>query len=172
MGVFKHVLKATSCFFFLACFLCLYGSYQRASFYVQGVVGVTAAHIFLYYAFMTGNSAARQQVMEEHAEKEEHFNRYRTYDKRMFVWERSFVNLYEQMVPFFAALWLHAVFGGNFQQTTYCGIAYVAIRSLYPLVYGGMNGIKTGSIFLVTLPNYLIIWGLVMCTLSSFWDLV
>lgn len=66
----------------------------------------------------------------------------------------------EQMVPFLACLWLHAIFVADGPRlSTTLGWVYVATRALYPLGLGDRlgRGIRP-LVLLITVPNYLVIF--------------
>lgn len=60
----------------------------------------------------------------------------------------------EQMGPFLAGLWMHAIFVSA-ANATIAGSIYVAVRLLYPFVVGSRlgRGIRV-AVLAVTVPNY------------------
>lgn len=125
----------------------------------QGPIAVTVAYFCLWYGLLFGlQSRTKYKLRDEYAARGEEFDRYFGQDPRMLAADRAVINTQEQMVPFLASLWLHAVFVSP-PHATYLGLAYVTLRSIYPVLLGQRLA-KTQSkrVFLVTGPAYAIVF--------------
>ena len=121
-----------------------------------GPIVVTVGYLALYYAFMIRIAVLKRTLAREYREKGEKFDRYFTPDRRMLAADRAQLNMLEHMPPFLALLWLNAVFVGVTGATIAGGI-YLAARVAYPLLMGARLGRDVrASIFLVTVPGYLV----------------
>ncbi len=125
---------------------------------LQGPVLVTAAYFGLWYTLLLGlQRGTKYKLQAEYAERGETFDRYFGQDRRMLAVDRVVTNTLEQMGPFLASLWLHAVFVSP-TTATWLGAAYVLLRAAYPKVLGSSLGaMQSKRIFVVTGPAYLII---------------
>ena len=76
-------------------------------------------------------------------------------------------NTQEQMVPFLVSLWLCALFVSA-TAATYLGGAYIVLRACYPALLGKrVSKIQSQRVYFVTVPCYLIIFGMLIATLWS-----
>lgn len=108
-----------------------------------GVVMVSCAWIIMAYVFMPLGPIAGLVKASEGQQKWGH---------------RSFLNMQEQSVLFMASLWLYAVFCSA-SDATDLGIAYLVLRSMYPvlwMVMGGEGGPPPAMSIVCTFPQYAI----------------
>ncbi|TNE85058.1 MAG: MAPEG family protein [Deltaproteobacteria bacterium] len=120
---------------------------------------VTALYFGLWYGLLLGlQRGTKYKLIAEYAARGETFDRYFGQDGRMLAADRAVANTHEQMGPFLVAMWLHAVFVSP-TQAAGLGLAYVLLRSAYPLLLGS-NLSKTQSkrVFAVTGPCYAIVF--------------
>eukprot|EP00301_Raphidiophrys_heterophryoidea_P026261 c9021_g1_i2.p1 GENE.c9021_g1_i2~~c9021_g1_i2.p1 ORF type:complete len:145 (-),score=33.44 c9021_g1_i2:76-510(-) len=112
----------------------------------------TFAYFVLYYVFLFSQSKVKLALMKEAKKKGEKFiPPYYSTEKRMLCADRTAANMLEQLPPFLVSMWMYAVFV-DANVAGYLGLAYTAIRSFYPFVFGSMKALY------VTIPNYLIIY--------------
>jgi hypothetical protein len=122
-----------------------------------GPVLVTLAYVALYYAFQIRVALTKARLSREYAGRGEKFDRYFSQDRQMLAVDRVQLNMLEHMPPFLVLLWLNAVFIGP-TGATIAGAIYLAARAAYPLLMGGRlgRGVRA-SIFIATLPGYLVL---------------
>ena len=134
----------------------------------QGPIVVTVAYFCLWYALLLGlQRGTKTKLVAEYAARGEQFDRYFGQDRRMLAVDRAVANTHEQMVPFVVALWLHAVFVSP-TAATILGLAYVVLRSLYPVLLGReLGGTQSKRVFAVTGPSYAIVFYLLGSTLVA-----
>ena len=133
-----------------------------------GPILVTTAYFGLWYALLLGlQRGTKYALLAEYAARGEEFDRYFGQDGRMLAADRAVINTHEQMGPFLASLWLHAVFVSPASATVLGGI-YVTLRTIYPFLLG-KNVSKTQSkrVAAVTMPAYLIIFYLIGSTVAA-----
>jgi len=101
--------------------------------------------------------ATKYRLVAEYAARGETFDRYFGRDRHMLAVDRAVANTHEQMVPFLAALWMHAAFLSPGRATAF-GVLYVALRALYPALLGrSLEGTQPKRVFAVTGPGYAIV---------------
>lgn len=124
----------------------------------QGPVLATALYFALWYAMLFGlQTRTKYALVAEYAARGEQFDRYFGQDRRMLAVDRAVANTHEQMVPFLVAMWLHAVFVST-TIATVLGIAYVALRAVYPFLLGrSVSNTQSRRVALVTFPCYAIV---------------
>lgn len=134
----------------------------------QGPIVATAAFLGLWYALLMGlQSRTKYKLQAEYAARGEVFDRYFGQDPRMLAADRAVINTQEQMVPFLASLWLHAVFVSP-THATWLGLAYVVLRAIYPLLLGpSLSRTQSKRVFMVTGPSYCIVLYLLGSTLYA-----
>merc|ERR1719498_2160183 len=76
--------------------------------------------------------------------------------KASFLADRVVINTLEQMIPFLALMWDHALFV-NPETAKLLGWIYVVTRYLYSPLYG-MYGMFTVAVEVATQPNYVVIF--------------
>ena len=75
----------------------------------------------------------------------------------MLAVDRVVANTHEQMLPFLVSLWLFAVLVSP-SYATWLGMAYVLLRSLYPVLMGrGLSKVQPRRVAFVTFPCYAIV---------------
>lgn len=125
---------------------------------------VTVAYFALYYLFLFSQAAISLlrylYATKTGNEKEVSLRRLKygsaENDKLLLTLNRSVGNTLEQMVPFLASLWLHALTLSP-RRAAVIGAIYTFLRSFYPFAfYRGYF-----SLILVTLPNYICIFYLI-----------
>lgn len=123
-----------------------------------GPIVVTMAYLLLWYAMLFGlQSRTKYRLVAEYAARGETFDRYFGQDGRMLAADRAVANTHEQMVPFLATLWLHALFLSP-ERATVLGGVYVFLRALYPVLLGRrVSKRQPKRVFAITGPCYLII---------------
>jgi len=131
----------------------------------QPVIIATLLHLLLYFIFLFHQSCSgfvQKAVLTAKAKKEGEKPPSLTsikYGKAggiaILRADRAAGNMIEQSIPFLFALWMHAIFVDPVSAAN-LGFLWLAIRSFYPLVFG-----RGAFLFLVTVPNYMIIFGLV-----------
>ncbi len=123
-----------------------------------GPIVVTALYFGLWYALLLGlQRGTKYRLLAEYAQRGETFDRYFGQDRRMLAVDRAVVNTHEQMVPFLAALWLHAVFVSP-ERAAVLGVVYVGLRALYPALLGrSLSRTQPKRVFAVTGPCYAIV---------------
>lgn len=134
----------------------------------RGPIVVTAAYFGLWYYLLLGlQRGTKYKLLAEYAARGEEFDRYFGQDARMLAADRAVINTQEQMVPFLSSLWLHAVFVSP-SQATYLGLAYVVLRSIYPVMLGkSLSKTQSKRVFLVTGPAYGIVFYLLGSTVYT-----
>lgn len=127
--------------------------------FYRGPIIVTAAYFCLWYYLLLGlQRGTKYKLLAEYAARGEEFDRYFGQDAQMLAADRAVINTQEQMVPFLASLWLHAVFVSP-QNAAYLGAAYVVLRSIYPILLGRrLSRTQSKRVFLVTGPAYCIVF--------------
>ena len=118
---------------------------------------VTAVYFTLYYIFLfsqAGISLLRYLLATKTGNEKEVSLRKLKYssaenDRLLLTLNRSVGNIMEQMVPFLASLWLHALTLSP-RRAAIIGAIYTLLRSFYPFAF--YRGIV--PLFLVTFPNY------------------
>lgn len=125
----------------------------------RGPIAVTVAYFTLWYGLLLGLQRGRKYALKaEYAARGEEFDRYFGQDRRMLAADRAVANTLEQMGPFLAGLWLHAVFVST-TSATWLGAAYVAFRAVYPMLLGkSVGGTQTKRVFAATGPSYVIVF--------------
>lgn len=125
----------------------------------MGPIVATAAYFGLWYYLLLGlQRGTKYRLKAEYSAKGEAFDRYFGQDRRMLAVDRAVANTQEQMVPFLASLWLHALFVSPGTATVLGGV-YVGLRALYPLLLGKqLAGTQSKRVFAVTGPAYLIVF--------------
>ncbi len=125
----------------------------------RGPIAVTVAYFGLWYYLLLGlQRGTKYGLLAEYAARGEVFDRYFGQDARMLAVDRAVGNTHEQMVPFLAALWLHALFVSP-AVSTWLGAAYVLLRALYPLLLGrSLQRTQSKRVFAATGPSYLIVF--------------
>jgi hypothetical protein len=131
-------------------------------------IAVTTAYFGLWYVLLLGlQRGTKYRLLAEYAARGEQFDRYFGQDPQMLAADRAVINTQEQMVPFLAAMWLHAVFVSP-ACAAVLGAAYVVLRSLYPLLLGKrLSKTQSKRVFLVTGPCYGIVFFLLGGTLYA-----
>ena len=130
-----------------------------------GPIFVTSLYLLLwYYLLLILQRGTKYRLKNEYEAKGLEFDRYFGGDEAMLAADRAVINTQEQMTPFLAALWLHAVFVSPLV-ATWCGGVYVALRALYPMLLGKrLSKIQSKRVYWVTLPCYGIIFYLLAST--------
>jgi hypothetical protein len=125
----------------------------------RGPIAVTVAYFCLWYYLLLGlQRGTKYKLKDEYAAKGQEFDRYFGQDPRMLAADRAVINTQEQMVPFLVSLWLHAVFVSP-SHAAYLGLAYVVLRSLYPVLLGkSLSKTQSKRVFFVTGPAYCIVF--------------
>lgn len=125
----------------------------------RGPIAVTVVYFCLWYVLLLGlQRGTKYKLRDEYAARGEEFDRYFGQDARMLAVDRAVINTQEQMVPFLASLWLHAVFVSP-SHATYLGLAYVVLRSIYPALLGKrLSRTQSKRVFFVTGPSYCIVF--------------
>jgi len=125
-----------------------------ASLYA-GPILVSVAYFLLWYFLLLGlQRGTKYPLKREYAAEGKEFDRYFGQDPQMLAADRAVLNTQEQMVPFLAALWLHAVFV-SIVHATWLGAAYVLLRAFYPALLGKLQSRRVAW---VTFPCYLIVF--------------
>lgn len=124
-----------------------------------GPIAVTAAYFALwYYLLLIRQRGTKYRLQAEYRARGEVFDRYFGQDEEMLAADRAVINTQEQMLPFLAGLWLHALFVST-AGATYLGALYVVLRAFYPLLLGRkLSKIQSKRVYLATLPCYLIVF--------------
>jgi len=124
----------------------------------SGPILVTAAYFGLWYYLLLGlQRGAKYALRDEYAARGEVFDRYFGQDRRMLAVDRAVINTHEQMGPFLATMWLHAVFVSTLSATVLGG-AYVTLRTIYPFLLGkSVSELQSKRVVLATIPAYLIV---------------
>ena len=133
-----------------------------------GPIVVMGAYFALWYVLLLGlQRGTKYRLRDEYAARGEVFDRYFGQDPQMLAVDRAVINTHEQMGPFLAALWLHAVFVST-TTATWLGGAYVALRTLYPFLLGkSLSKTQSKRVFLATGPAYAIVFYLLGSTLHA-----
>lgn len=126
---------------------------------LHGPVVVTVAYFVLWYGFLFGLQTRTKYRLKARYERDgKVFDRYFGQDEEMLAVDRVVSNTHEQMGPFLASLWLFAIFASP-TYATWLGAAYVALRSVYPLLLGGrVSKVQSRRVALVTFPCYAIVF--------------
>lgn len=135
---------------------------------LTGPVLVTIIYFLMwYYLLFKIQVGTKFRLIKEYQNEGKVFDRYFSRDKQMLTADRVVINTLEQMVPFIAALWLHAIFVSPIG-ASWCGGVYIALRLLYPkLLADKIINAQSNKIKFVTLPCYLIIFYLLGSTAWS-----
>lgn len=125
----------------------------------RGPILVTACYFGLwYYLLLSLQRGTKYALLAEYAARGEVFDRYFGQDGRMLAADRAVANTHEQMVPFLASMWLHAVFVSA-AHATILGALYVALRAVYPKLLGrSLSKTQSKRVFFVTGPCYGIVF--------------
>merc|ERR1712137_85545 len=115
-------------------------------------LAVTVLYLSLYYANMFHLAFRRIGMVRAGIDRDEIAKH-----PKIIAADRTFLNMLEQMPPFLASMWLFSIFchpywGGAL------GLIYTTLRAFYFFVY------PPPKAFIVTLPNYLIIFVMLACT--------
>lgn len=134
----------------------------------RGPIAVTVAYFGLWYFLLLGlQRGTKYKLLAEYAARGEQFDRYFGQDPRMLAVDRAVINTQEQMVPFLASLWLHAMFVSPATATT-LGAVYVVLRALYPLLLGKrVSKTQSKRVIFVTGPAYAVVFYLLGSTLHA-----
>lgn len=127
---------------------------------LRGPIVVTTVYFLLWYALLFGlQTRTKYRLRREYAARGQVFDRYRSFDPEMLRADRAVQNTHEQMVPFLAAMWMHAVVVSPTSATVFGGV-YVALRAAYPFLLGSrIAEVQPKRVALVTFPCYgLIAW--------------
>eukprot|EP01129_Flabellula_baltica_P014089 TRINITY_DN667_c0_g1_i2.p1 TRINITY_DN667_c0_g1~~TRINITY_DN667_c0_g1_i2.p1 ORF type:complete len:108 (+),score=6.83 TRINITY_DN667_c0_g1_i2:388-711(+) len=76
------------------------------------------------------------------------------------AWERTQMNMLEQMPPFLITMWLFSIFVEPVWGAI-LGLVYTVMRLFYPCFY------PPPKVFVITLPNYVIIFFYMVCIMIS-----
>jgi len=127
-----------------------------------GPITVTFGYFVLwYYLLLIRQRGTKYRLQREYRARGKVFDRYFGQDEEMLAADRAVINTQEQMVPFLAALWLHAVFVST-PGATWLGAVYIGLRAFYPLLLGRrVSKIQSKRVYLVTLPCYAIVFYLI-----------
>ena len=130
----------------------------------QPVIIATLLHLLLYFIFLFHQSYTgfvQKALLAAKAKKEGEKPPSLTsikYGKAggipVLRADRAVGNMMEQSIPFLFALWMHAMVVDPVSAAN-LGFLWLAIRSFYPLVFG-----RGAFLFLVTVPNYVIVGAL------------
>ena len=83
--------------------------------------------------------------------------------------DRAVQNTHEQMVPFLAALWLHALLVSAVTATILGG-TYVLLRAVYPALLGArIEQVQPRRVALVTFPCYGIVLWMLGSSVAKVW---
>ncbi len=125
----------------------------------RGPILVTALYFCLWYGLLLGLQRGRKyKLRAEYASKGLVFDRYFGQDGRMLAADRAVINTQEQMVPFLASMWLHAVFVSP-DQAAVLGVVYTTLRAVYPALLGAsLSNTQSKRVFLATGPSYAIVF--------------
>jgi hypothetical protein len=125
----------------------------------QGPILVTASYFLLWYFFLVGiQRRTKYRLQKEYAARGEVFDRYFSRDEQMLAADRVVINTQEQMVPFLAALWLHAAFVSSYYASL-IGFLYVALRAIYPVLLGKrLSKMNPRQVHYVTVPCYVMVF--------------
>lgn len=135
------------------------GELEMGAEHFIGPIAVTVLYFLLwYYLLLFLQRGTKYRLKQEYEERGKEFDRYFGQDERMLAADRAVINTQEQMVPFIVSLWLHSVFVSTASATA-CGLVYVFLRSLYPILLGArLSKIQSKRVYLVTLPCYALIF--------------
>lgn len=124
-----------------------------------GPILVTAAYFGLwYYLLLVLQRGTKYALIREYQARGEVFDRYFGQDGRMLAADRAVANTHEQMGPFLASMWLHALFVSPPTATVLGGL-YVVLRALYPSLLGkSLSKTQSKRVFFATGPSYLIVF--------------
>ncbi len=124
-----------------------------------GPIAVTTIYFFVwYFHFLRLQTSTKRKLSAKYAAEGKVFDRYFDHDRQMLAADRGVGNTLEQMVPFIVGLWLYSGFV-SLEYGTWLGMAYVALRSLYPWLLGTTLEIeRRRRILVATIPNYLIVF--------------
>lgn len=133
-----------------------------------GPILVTAAYFGLWYSLLLGlQRGTKYALIAEYKARGEVFDRYFGQDGRMLAADRAVANTHEQMGPFLASMWLHAVFVSA-NTAALLGAAYVVLRTIYPVLLGkSVSKTQSKRVIFVTAPCYLIVFYLVGSTVHA-----
>jgi hypothetical protein len=131
----------------------------------SGPILVTAVYFGLWYFLLLGlQRGAKYRLKARYESEGKVFDRYFGQDEEMLAVDRAVANTHEQMGPFLAALWLHALFVSP-TTATWCGAAYIVLRSIYPLLLGKrVSKTQSKRVAFVTFPAYGIVFFLIGST--------
>ncbi len=134
----------------------------------RGPLVVTAAYFGLWCFFLLGlQRGTKYRLVARYRDEGQVFDRYFSQDPEMLAVDRVVANTHEQMGPFLVALWLYALFVSP-SQATWLGGGYVLLRAAYPLLLGKrVSKIQTKRVGFVTIPAYLLIFGMLGVTVAS-----
>lgn len=124
----------------------------------RGPIVATALYFCLWYGLLLGlQRGTKYALRDEYAARGEEFDRYFGQDGRMLAADRAVINTHEQMVPFLASMWMHAVFVSP-NHAAWLGVVYTILRAIYPALLGrNLSKTQSKRVFLATGPSYAII---------------
>lgn len=133
-----------------------------------GPILVTAAYFGLWYYLLLGlQRGTKYALIAEYEARGEVFDRYFGHDGRMLAVDRAVANTHEQMGPFLASMWLHALFVSPSSAAVLGGV-YVVLRAVYPLLLGkSLSKTQSKRVFFVTGPCYGIVFYLLGSTVYT-----
>lgn len=129
---------------------------------------VTAAYFGLWYYLLLGlQRGTKYALIAEYEARGEVFDRYFGQDGRMLAVDRAVANMHEQMGPFLASMWLHALFVSAPHAAGLGGV-YVVLRGVYPFLLGkSLSKTQSKRVFFVTGPCYAIVFYLLGSTVYT-----
>lgn len=131
---------------------------------------MTAVYFTLWYTLLFGlQTRTKYRLRREYAARGEVFDRYRSADPEMLKADRAVWNTHEQMVPFLASMWLHALVVSP-DVAAGLGSAYVVLRAVYPFLLGGrIEQVQPRRVAFVTFPCYAIIGWMLGTSVARAW---
>jgi hypothetical protein len=132
---------------------------------LTGPVLVTVGYVlFWYYLLFIVQRGTKYRLQARYAKEGKTFDRYFGQDEEMLAADRAVGNTHEQMGPFLLSLWLCAIFGSAIV-ATWAGAGYIGLRIVYPTLLGSrLSKIQSKRVYLVTLPSYTLVLGMLGVT--------
>ena len=121
------------------------------------ILATSSALATWYWMLLYGQSRLKYKLVSEYKSKGEEFDRYYGKDPRMLAADRIVGNTHEQLIPFLAALWIHAIFV-DADKAGKLGFLWVTLRICYSfLMPKRLENRQPKYLATTTFPQYFII---------------
>ena len=127
----------------------------------------TTGAVLVYYWFLSRQSRLKYKLVKEYEQQGKIFDRYQGGDGRMLSVDRVAGNTQEQLIPFLASLWLHAIFVDP-DTAGKLGFLWIGLRIAYRFIMPqNLKYRQPKTVAFVTFPQYFIIGYLLLKTATK-----